>query len=521
MKNLITLTIFILIAFTSTFCQNVEFLDKNIQNNWPGFFDRIIGKTDNAIYFRMGNSNDIFFSDGTNKNTKTTGYKINPSSSTDDILFQDSDGDHIALGLGNEKNEIILFKNSSPNYDVIATELNSLTSLIIYEDAIFYAAARSTDAQIAIYKYNITDKSTSKIANFDNSNSIWGMCKLKSQIVVFGKKDSKNGLFTLNPVSLELTLYATLTDPPQFPKMVNMTVSDDKVYFFSTFAASKYSLFITDGTLQGSKRMLDNLQPYDEFVYRSNKFICGANGSIMFRAARSSDNKSVGRLFYADEFGGLKIEFPALDNLLPYDIVYTNNKYYFSAQTPFGHFMMNFNPAITELKILGDFESNGVGLFNDKLYTSADFPSYGFELAALDEKTDMFNLIKDINVGFSDSKPSYFTATKNNLFFISNLSLFDRVLTAFSDKVTTNADNSIENENLIKVYPNPFTDDLNIEIENKLNNNSAYSILNNVGQIVKKGVLSQGITTINLSENPVGLYHIISEGLSVPILKME
>lgn len=63
-----------------------------------------------------------------------------------------------------------------------------------------------------------------------------------------------------------------------------------------------------------------------------------------------------------------------------------------------------------------------------------------------------------------------------------------------------------ENNNLLRIWPNPVTDVLYISFENASIIN--YSVINIFGQVVKKGIVSQAKSEINISGLPSGNYWI-------------
>jgi ELWxxDGT repeat protein len=58
-------------------------------------------------------------------------------------------------------------------------------------------------------------------------------------------------------------------------------------------------------------------------------------------------------------------------------------------------------------------------VFNNKLYFSANDGITGYELWSTDG-TGTTSMVKDINVGMSNSNPSYSTVCNNKLFFTAN-----------------------------------------------------------------------------------------------------
>lgn len=70
-----------------------------------------------------------------------------------------------------------------------------------------------------------------------------------------------------------------------------------------------------------------------------------------------------------------------------------------------------------------------------------------------------------------------------------------------------------------KVYPNPFENELNIEMG--LAENKKYRIYNTIGEMVLSGNLNSDITTIDLSSLPPNIYVLSFENQSIKLIKTE
>jgi len=80
-----------------------------------------------------------------------------------------------------------------------------------------------------------------------------------------------------------------------------------------------------------------------------------------------------------------------------------------------------------------------------------------------------------------------------------------------------------ENTTSVNVYPNPFVDALNIEVEAEANSTMTYTIVDVVGKVVKTGThnLVMGYNNINIdvTELPTGVYVINADNQSFTIVK--
>lgn len=74
------------------------------------------------------------------------------------------------------------------------------------------------------------------------------------------------------------------------------------------------------------------------------------------------------------------------------------------------------------------------------------------------------------------------------------------------DYLLTNGINEIENPFGLLVFPNPTTDQINIQTNNKQKFN--FNIYNSLGQLVKTGILESNTTTIHINNLTNGIYSI-------------
>ena len=86
--------------------------------------------------------------------------------------------------------------------------------------------------------------------------------------------------------------------------------------------------------------------------------------------------------------------------------------------------------------------------------------------------------------------------------------------TSFSEECGLSVDETSFTK--VNVYPNPANTTLNFDLED---NQATYSIYNTAGELLKKGELANGSSSIDISELPSGLYsvHLVGESFNYSV----
>jgi len=85
------------------------------------------------------------------------------------------------------------------------------------------------------------------------------------------------------------------------------------------------------------------------------------------------------------------------------------------------------------------------------------------------------------------------------------------------DKHSSISDSPSCNSNTVSVYPNPASSIINIRTDAQTR--SEYTLLNLLGQPVLKGTTDQGGSRLNISQQPVGIYLLLVDGIVYRIVK--
>ena len=150
----------------------------------------------------------------------------------------------------------------------------------------------------------------------------------------------------------------------------------------------------------------------------------------------------------------------------------------------------------------------GVGLkeFNEDIinYTKFNVPILYFDTPAADSVSVM------IQGGNNDYK------VPGNVMLLDNLK-FNYGSTTPGDSSTTGLKEVLSSE--IKVYPNPFKNELNIKIE--FTEPQEFKIYSLAGETVRKGKLVAPMNKIDLTDLPPNIYFLTIENQSIRLIKTE
>jgi|GEM_PF-6428387 len=448
MKKIIS-TLLTLASFSLVLpAQTLTILDQTINNNWPGFRDRIIDNTSGAIYFRMNDSNDLnlYCSDGTNANTVATGFNFVSGFSGTDVVYKSVEGANIAFGIGNSFTstiyDLILFENNSSNYTAVETGLNDLEGVVLMNNVLYYAASKTGGNSNKVYAYDLATGTTSILATFDNTG-IKGICAYNGELMVMGFTGGQNKLVIVNHATGAFTDVYTFSLNPQFSKYVNMTPTGNKVFFWYKNGASDYSLYVTDGTAGGTIPLIDSLAYYNVSAYLFAGLAFAADGKIVFSGRKLDESSTTEGLFFSD--GTLQnTKRIMIDNTVdiePTQFVYHNQSFYFTGKTDNGNSLIKTDGTTLGTQIVAGNNARGLVKYNGKLFTSANTGAAGQELSYLNPTTEALELAYDLYPNSGQSYPKHLHATNNKLFFVATVDNFDnRKLMAYEEAVPVDND---------------------------------------------------------------------------------
>ncbi len=297
-----------------------------------------------------------------------------------------------------------------------------------------YFAARSSTTGTELWEYDPATQQANIVIDLKEGTASGYPTQLTAfnGKIYFAASDTVSGieLYSLDPATNTVTMVADINsgNSPSSPSA--LTVINNKLYFFARTTANGNELYEYDGTSAPSR--LTDMNP--------------GNGSGAFT------------------FGGI-VEYNGSLYFNGYDVSATSYqlaKYDLSTNTASIAHVINPNTTAT----IRDMAVYGGNLF----YTANDGTS-GNELWKYDGSTH--SLVVDIYPGAQGSNPDDLTVAGTNMYFSARAFSIGAELFRYSD-FPLSIEETKSNAN-IKVYPNPTTDILHINI--KPQNTGTYNIL--------------------------------------------
>ena len=190
----------------------------------------------------------------------------------------------------------------------------------------------------------------------------------------------------------------------------------------------------------------------------------------------------------------------------------SSSKVYFSTvSNDFGNELWVTNGTKKGTFLLKDIElgsgssnpSNFVQLGN-KVYFSAFTTQHGNELWETDGTSEGTKLVADILKGPLSSNPTNINVINDKLVCLSDSEKWGRQLFRIENIEIITSNEVNETIDFVKIYPNPITDVVYIELDN--NQSAQFNLINSMGQVIKKGTLDASANIIDLKKFNSGIY---------------
>lgn len=205
----------------------------------------------------------------------------------------------------------------------------------------------------------------------------------------------------------------------------HFTAMNGKVYFSAINNDYGIEFWVSDGTKEGTK-MVKNILTVGVNEGVSSEPACFTvfNDTLYFVAKSTPVDFQI---FQSDgtEEGTIPFEkFPNLGQSTSMDFIVSNGKLFFNAIETDGDlgsylYVYDGSNPVEKLAINGSDFSNPSGFFeyNNKLVFNATTAAYGNELWISDGTMQGTQMIKDINLGISDSRSTGYAVLNNKLYF--------------------------------------------------------------------------------------------------------
>ena len=233
-------------------------------------------------------------------------------------------------------------------------------------------------------------------------------------------------------------------------------------------------------------------------------------GSIDSTIVKSQDAYSG---TYAMEIRSKALSGVPTDTIIPLVMLNLKNSNLDSAKMKIDSTLLSLSGYIKQDLVSADSNSTSISVF---VYSGGSITGLG----AMEFNMNIVNYTSfDIPIFYfgtiaGDSIEVWITAGNSNAPVPGNIMLLDDFELHYQTAIT-GIEETISSE--ISVYPNPFNDQLIIELQTP--NTKEFKIYSILGEMVLKGSVSSDINTIDLSNLPANIYFLKMENQSIKLIK--
>lgn len=357
---------------------------------------------------RENSHRELWISNGRTSETRLL-YEASPSAiylnflEAEDFIaisvFDNSAIEDMVLGLNKTTLEIdTLF--TSPEFPGLLT---------YFDDDLFYRQ------NAELWRYDMDSGSTELVHTFASFQSFIDMDVLNDQLILIGGGSSATQLFTSDGTSAGTQSYFQLNTGNEFSRNYHMTPVGDKMFFFFESNGNPYSLYVTDGTTEGTQIVGDFEDLVFEEFYESRKII-GFQDKLYFKGRPTGTTQGSESLWVSD---GTPNGTQELSNASPSFFTVYNDELYFRGESGFGSRIYKTDGTSAGTSIQLDRDSGfGLSLYRDSLWFSGFLSGSGSELVSWRPGTTDVNF-RHLNPGSNGCTCHNFVSTGDKLFFIA------------------------------------------------------------------------------------------------------
>lgn len=306
------------------------------------------------------------------------------------------------------------------------------------------------------------------------------------------KSDGKQG----KPLALK-----TLTTGSEFNQRLYMTVAENNLFFFYKKSGGPYQLLAYNSI----SNTLTELKIFEELFFNDLKkenSIIGFQNKLIFKS------RIVGESDKMFESNGTVSGTKQLLDKIPFNFYVYNNRLYFLSSANQGNRLYAYAGLGLPNTILNNILLDATPIINhdNLLIFSAKSGTENYEIYQYDVVAKTLLKLTNFTKDSIHVNPRDFLAADSTIYFTAN-GPFGRELYGLTVKLLSNSEGFLYPKNDIKVFPNPFSDKLNIEFN--LGNEASYILINSIGSIVMRGKITNSKESIASEELPSGIYSLI------------
>ena len=384
------------------------------------------------------------------------------------------------------------------------------TSIAIMGNELYFRADDGTDGA-ELWKSDGTALGTSMVKNINPSVASYpDNLHPDGNLIYFSADDGTNGRepWISDGTTLGTRMLADINSGSNGSDVQEFTKFNNKIYFNANNGIDGYELWTTDGTTSGTQLLKDinpsinsSSSPWDFIVYNNHLFFDaydGTNGSELWY----TDGTTPGTLL-------LKNIFPGSGSGYPYELTLFDGKIFFQANDgTHGAELWSTDGTTLGTSLFLDI-NNGTNqssspydltVANGSLYFSATDGTNGYELWKTDGTIAGTSMLNQICPGSCDGFPSNKFQNGNTLFFSAYETTTGYEL--YKLDLPTTGINELS-ENNLKVYPNPFSSQLQVKGTGA---NGELVLFDILGKDILRQKTYSSETTINTENLSPGIY---------------
>ena len=517
-------TIVLLLTFQITYAQSVQLVRELGEGTNGGVVvsANIISNVGSSIVFlnRANGTNQIYFTQGQSFNTSSE-YDLGADG---EVVDYEKVNEYLYISVYNSVSASIslLRFTESGQFDVVVDDWEVIDNLQSYNNKLYFEG-ESDIFNTALYSLNSETFAPEKIFNI-HFFGMQDMVEFQGSLYILTRLDSGLHLVKSNGTTGDMEIVYFLHDSSEFTSANNMTVTEDKIFFWTTDTDVSYALYVSDGTPSGTNRLSTAFEEISFYDYKDKKAFIGHQGKIYFRGQLEDGPSNAAELYVSNGTveGTRKIEVIEGTRSKPEYFVEYQNQIYVKVFKSFffpnqAMYVINENdeafPALDNSIIGGSYNLDGFHLtqHDDLLFFGANNIDNGFEVWKSDGSESNTQMIEDINVGEDDSNPTQLTSAETNIFFFAQEPNSGRELYVYSPLDVSSDQLSILDIEL-SVSPNPASDRIRVGLNNYENLKTKYYIISGDGSIIKSGSLLSNEMTLDISNLSGGIYYLSLQG---------
>ncbi len=445
----------------------------NLAENGISNDAKLLGALDNRlVYFDESNDEYILWvSDGTAEGT----VQISPEDQTEISLIGSTSNAWYFEEIRGENSHLSVLSSGSNELVSLLTTTKSIYHPTLWGDDLYYAIKVDGSNDEDLMKIDISTGTTTKLFTSD-FGGIVGIGGTDNDLFFIASMDDGKMLGKSDGTAANTTTFHKLYDGgSEFGKEVYMKSDGQKMYFFYHPTNEPYTLFVSDGTSEGTKML--EVYDYPAFGAPDRNFVFANNRMFFILREEGAPSGTTYEMHATDGTvaGTVKLNEESYYSN-PRALTVFNNKVYFSYQDGnWNRGMKSTDGTLsgTEVVLTPYTSSDGVGgiydvnVYNNQLVLSGYSSENGREIFVSDGTAEGTSLLVDVNQGEEGSNPGEYMQVGDLLFFMATTNEINQLWVFDPDYQPT----AVVNPKLIhanKIYPNPLINHSELTIDLKL-----------------------------------------------------